>query len=410
MDQSAPDVALEPNDPAAEAMRFLHDLMLRRPIVSWAIAVACAACFGLQLLWGRGNLLLPAVAMGAEVPSRVLAGEWWRLLSVMLLHGSFEHLALNLLALLSFGPFLERMLGSARYLVLYVLSGLGGSLLSLQRGGDGIGVGASGGIWGLMVAGAVLVTWPRGLLPAVLAAHWRKRAWTPVVINLAYSFMPGIDIRAHLGGGIAGGLLLLALLRGQGARIPMPARRAASMVATGTAVLLLVAIGLAFATGQPWALSAPWQLVPATFADGRYALQVPQGMHGRDIGEDRWKWGDLDADGAEIVVYLAPALSEGETEEQTLTAMLGAVREQQDKGYRRVQEPTRTRLPSGREAVWLTQVPTAEGDARQLSMWWLIEDRRLVLVAGNVVESMVPLRAASLPLVVDSLHRQAAPK
>src|SRR5260370_13797086 len=70
-------------------------------------------------------------------------------------------------------------------------------------------VGASGGIWGLMVAGAVLVTWPRERLPALISAAQRKRAWTPVLINGFYSFTPGIDWLAHLGGGLTRGLLVL---------------------------------------------------------------------------------------------------------------------------------------------------------------------------------------------------------
>lgn len=209
------------------------------------------AIFALQLYWGAGNPVASASRMGALIPTRVLAGEWWRLFSVMLLHGSLIHLGLNMMALLSFGPFLERLIGSARYLVLFVISGLGGSLLSLSRGGDVIGVGASGGIWGLMVAGAVVVTWPRGLLPTELAHQLRQRAWTPVAINLIYSLQPGIDMRAHIGGGLVGGLLMYTLA---GERGPLKNTPPFLVAAVVTAGVLVVSFAIALLQGQPWSL------------------------------------------------------------------------------------------------------------------------------------------------------------
>jgi len=221
----------------------------RKSVVSYAIAGTCVAVFALQLYWGAGNPVVPASRMGALLPTRVLAGEWWRLFSVMLLHGSIIHLAFNMLALLSFGPALERLIGTARYLVLYVVSGLGGSLLSLSRGGDVIGVGASGGIWGLMVAGAVVVTWPRGLIPADLAHQLRQRAWTPVAINLIYSLQPGIDMRAHIGGGLVGGLLVYTFAGEPG---PLKNTLPYIVAAVLTAGVLVVSFAIALLQGQPW--------------------------------------------------------------------------------------------------------------------------------------------------------------
>jgi membrane associated rhomboid family serine protease len=190
--------------------------------------------------------------MGGLIPSRVLAGEWWRLFAVMLLHGNVLHLAMNMLGLLSFGPFLERLIGSSRYLALFVLSGLGGALLSLTRGGDGLAVGASGGIWGLMVAGAVVVTWPRGLLPAALAHQLRQRAWTPVGINLVISLQPGIDMLAHVGGGLAGAALVYVLTRGAPAEKPLARSMLTDALAVVVGLLLVGSMGLALAQGRPW--------------------------------------------------------------------------------------------------------------------------------------------------------------
>jgi rhomboid protease GluP len=225
----------------------------RRALISWTIAAACVAIFALQTLWGGGDPVAMASRMGALIPSRVLGGEWWRLFSVMLLHGSIVHLVLNMLALLSFGPFLERLIGSSRYLALFVISGVGGSLLSMSRGVDIIGVGASGGIWGLMVAGAVVVTWPRGLIRPELALQLRQRAWTPVVINLLYSLQPGIDMLAHLGGGAVGGVLVYTLT--QGARPGEPLRDTApfKVLAAVVGSMLVSSFVIALSRGQPWA-------------------------------------------------------------------------------------------------------------------------------------------------------------
>ncbi len=229
----------------------------RAPIVSFALAAVCVSIFGLQVFWGSGEPVMAATRMGALIPSKVFAGDWWRLFSVMLLHGSFLHLALNMLALLSFGPFLEKLIGSPRYLLLFVLSGLGGSVLSIMRGTEIIGVGASGGIWGLMVAGAVVVTWPRGLLPPELAAQMRQRAWTPVAINLVYSLQPGIDMRAHIGGGVVGGLLVFLLTSAASQNQPLRPSTGFRFAAVVVGLLLAVSFGIALADGRPWQLRKP---------------------------------------------------------------------------------------------------------------------------------------------------------
>lgn len=214
----------------------------------------CVGIFVLQLWWGGGNPILAASRMGALIPSRVLGGEWWRLFSVMLLHGSLIHLALNMLALLSFGPFLERLIGSARYLLIFVLSGFGGAVLSMMRGTEIIGVGASGGIWGVMVAGAVVVTWPRGLLDAGLAHQLRQRAWTPVVINLVYSLQPGIDMLAHLGGGVVGGALVYVLTNRAAHHEPLKESAPFKVAAAVVGLALAASFGIALVQGRPWSI------------------------------------------------------------------------------------------------------------------------------------------------------------
>ena len=83
--------------------------------------------------------------------SRVAAGEPWRLLSYAFLHGNVLHLLFNLSTLLSVGPALERTLGSVRFLLLYVISALGGGLGTclLYPPGDPV-VGGSGALFGML--------------------------------------------------------------------------------------------------------------------------------------------------------------------------------------------------------------------------------------------------------------------
>ena len=128
-----------------EAQRFVAKLSERRPVVTWTMATASVVIFGLQLLWGQGDPVASASRMGAGSKVLVEAGQVWRLLTVMVLHASFAHLAFNMVALFGFGTFLERFLGWRRYLLLYVVSGLGGSLVTMGSTGEiQVGPGSAG--------------------------------------------------------------------------------------------------------------------------------------------------------------------------------------------------------------------------------------------------------------------------
>lgn len=388
---------------------FQSRVMERKPVVSWGIAVVCVAIFALQMLWGDGSPLMAASRMGAEIPSRVLAGDWWRLFSVMLLHANFMHLLMNMLALLSFGPFLERLMGSGRYLALYVLSGLGGSLLSLMRGGEGIGVGASGGIWGLMVAGAVVVTWPRGLLPASLAAQLRGRAWVPVGINLMYSLQPGIDMLAHVGGGLAGGVLVLGLTGGARPNELLKPSRLINLLALGVALLLGGSMGIALEKGRPWELSGAWTLVSATLEGTGLGLSVPARMDLRhEAGSRRWHWGELNSTGAELIVMVTEPVAADADFSHALDEMVAEL-EKPGEGLHYAQKPKQVKLPSGREVVFAELVPDDKDDVRFLWQWWSLEEgRQWVMVLANALNTTTPERKRQLQAVADSVISTAA--
>ena len=141
----------------------------------------------------------------------VAAGEYWRLLTVTLLHGDFLHLAFNMYALWLAGTIVERWYGSIRFGVFYLACAAAGSTASFVFGGDAPSVGASGAIFGLfgilLAAGRLhhpVDRQSRGIVSQLMAL---------VLINIVFGFASGgsIDNAAHLGG-LAAGLWLGALI------------------------------------------------------------------------------------------------------------------------------------------------------------------------------------------------------
>ena len=138
------------------------------------------------------------------VPAAVAHGEWYRLFTSMFLHFGFLHIAVNMWALIVIGTPLEQMLGRVRYLALYFLGGLGGSLFSFVNGDIGENsAGASGAIFGLFGAYYV-ITRRRGLETGPIVGL--------IAVNLVFSFtFNGIDWRGHVGGLVVGAAVAFVL-------------------------------------------------------------------------------------------------------------------------------------------------------------------------------------------------------
>jgi membrane associated rhomboid family serine protease len=136
----------------------------------------------------------------AQFPGLVAHGQSYRLLTAMFVHENLTHIVFNMAALLIVGPPVEAALGRNRFLALYLLSGLGGSVLSFLFGSVHVfGLGASGAIFGLFGAWFSLARAQRADTGVIVLL---------IAINLAYSFYdPNIDWRAHVGG-LAVGLAL----------------------------------------------------------------------------------------------------------------------------------------------------------------------------------------------------------
>jgi membrane associated rhomboid family serine protease len=156
-------------------------------------------------LYVQGALVVRAQRETGELLG-LAEGEWWRLFTAAFLHASLIHLGMNMLGLWWFGSPLEATLGRARFLLLYCVSGLAGSAGALLATPNGITVGASGALFGLLGAALVL---ERGGIPV-----FGGGALGVIVLNLAFTFLiPGISIGGHIGGLIGGALCALALSR-----------------------------------------------------------------------------------------------------------------------------------------------------------------------------------------------------
>lgn len=261
------------HDEQRERLFFFREVKQRRSPVTFGLLAAILLMFALQLRFSGDVLgalgvrawdqqmeqywLMLAIAMGALWTPSVLDGEWWRGISVGFLHFNLIHIAANSFVLYILGSQLERVLGSARFIIIYTVALLGGSLASTFLT-DGVAVGASGAIWGLLGAQVALAYGRPPILPASVARAMKPMAMRNLVLNIGISFIGGIDWAAHFGGGIFGGLLLASgILYAKDA----PAKAAAEpppflrLVAGGAVLLLVAGVAAALLVGQPWNLA-----------------------------------------------------------------------------------------------------------------------------------------------------------
>ena len=197
--------------------------MRRLPLFIVTLIVANVAVFAWEIASGAfgdrkaliesglhvANQINP-LAAGALVRARVLAGEWWRVFTSMFLHGGPDHLIGNMVALYIVGMACEHAFGTARTALVYFGSGVTGAAFSLATG-PGPSVGASGAIFGVLAAVAVMLYrnqdrfYVRDKRIGFVLAAWA--AW-----QLFTGFLsPFIDNFAHLGGMTGGAIAALLL-------------------------------------------------------------------------------------------------------------------------------------------------------------------------------------------------------
>ncbi|MEV4838941.1 rhomboid family intramembrane serine protease [Nonomuraea sp. NPDC049486] len=194
-----PECVAEGNRGIRQAKSTFGGAVVRAPYVTWTILAANVLVFvaqyfvpDIQRLLGMNSLF---VALG---------DEYYRLITAAFVHGGMFHILFNSWALYVIGPYLERAFGHVRFVALYLVSALGGSVLGLWMDNPRIlTVGASGAIFGLF--GAVFVVGRRLNLDV-------RGIAVLIAINLAITFIvPGISWTGHIGGLVTGAALSAAL-------------------------------------------------------------------------------------------------------------------------------------------------------------------------------------------------------
>ena len=237
-----PPAAGEPQPaPAPQPARVA--MPMSAPYVTYTII---AITVGIYLLQQVSDL--PVILFIKSNPL-IRAGQVWRLLTPMLLHGSLPHIAFNMYALLSFGTGLERYFGHGRFLLLYLLGAFAGNVASFLQT-DANSLGASTAIFGLLGAEAVFLIQNRKVFPG----HFRSAIGNIIFIAAINLFiigsLPGIDNWGHIGG-LIGGLMFTSFagprweVEGIYPSYYLADKRPFSAVIVGAAMVVLIFGGLA---------------------------------------------------------------------------------------------------------------------------------------------------------------------
>jgi rhomboid protease GluP len=197
---------------------FGAELRAATPVtfVTYLMASACVAVYAAMVLAGVSPLQPSIVSLldwGANFgPYVAFDHQRWRLLTNVFVHIGLIHLALNMWALVSAAPLVERLYGNLGFAAIYILSGLGGSIASIAWNPTLVSAGASGAVFGVFGALGAFLALHRRAIPARILQPLRNSTVAFIGYNLVYGMMDArIDSAAHLGGliiGFVAGLLL----------------------------------------------------------------------------------------------------------------------------------------------------------------------------------------------------------
>lgn len=180
----------------------------KQPIVTYIIMAICIILFILMELSGGSTNSQTLLKYGANLDILVKNGEYYRLFTCIFLHIGIMHLLCNMYSLYVIGREVENLFGKVKYIIIFILSGVFGSIMSLAFTPNTISAGASGAIFGLL--GALLYF---GMHYRTYLGEAIKRSVLPIIIvNLIIGFFAeGIDLAAHIGG-LVGGVLVAMMV------------------------------------------------------------------------------------------------------------------------------------------------------------------------------------------------------
>ena len=180
----------------------------KQPIVTYIIMAICIILFILMELSGGSTNSQTLLKYGANLDVLVKNGEYYRLFTCIFLHIGIMHLLCNMYSLYIIGREVENFFGKIKYIIIFILSCIFGSIMSLAFTHNTISAGASGAIFGLL--GALLYF---GMHYRTYLGEAIKRSIIPIiVVNLIIGFFAeGIDLAAHIGG-LVGGVLVAMMV------------------------------------------------------------------------------------------------------------------------------------------------------------------------------------------------------
>ena len=176
---------------------------MKNPFITYLIMIICIVMFALMYIFGAGSTSTRTlIQFGGNAVAYTKYGDYYRLFTSIFLHAGIMHLLCNMYSLYVIGPQVESFYGKIKYLSIFIISGISGSLLSTAlSGNNAISVGASGAIFGLL--GAILYF---GYHYRVYLGNVLKSQIIPLIIlNIGIGFIfTGIDNFANIGGLIGG--------------------------------------------------------------------------------------------------------------------------------------------------------------------------------------------------------------
>lgn len=189
-------------------LEFLHAVWSRRPLFTYIFLGANIAIFLLMALAGGSTNESTLMAFGVKSNPEIARGEWWRFITPIFIHIGMLHLFFNSYALWIVGPQVEKLYGAARFVILYVLTGVAGVYASYFYHPQSVSAGASGAIFGLFGVLLVFGVRYRNSIPPFFKRAVGTGVLPVIVINLIIGFtIPAIDNSAHVGGLLAGAAL-----------------------------------------------------------------------------------------------------------------------------------------------------------------------------------------------------------
>ncbi|HLR74479.1 MAG TPA: rhomboid family intramembrane serine protease [Virgibacillus sp.] len=231
-----------------------------KPRLTFVLIIVNVLLFMLLEGSGSSTNIEHLIEFGAKYNPAIIDGEWWRIISSMFLHIGMLHLMMNMLALYYLGTAVERIYGSWRFFIIYLLAGIGGGLASFAFTIN-VSAGASGAIFGLF--GALLFF---GLIHKKLFFQTMGRNLLFLVgFNIVFGFVvPQIDNGAHLGGLLCG-FLASAILH-------LPKRRSFKKQLGALLIYVLMIAGLIVYGTETHANSSFYQLykIEGLLENGQY--------------------------------------------------------------------------------------------------------------------------------------------